>query len=322
MAAAAPPILHTGCCLQLAPSPNKRYFNTPPTSRNLVIMTNKTSTLPDIIKSESIKDRNEHIIASLSSHTHTVVFLHGRGSDGEEFAEELADTPTSDGTTLFAKLPHVKWVFPCSQQLWSSAFQEDMPAWFEAHTLSDPAAKQELQVDGLRDSVGYIQEVMKREIAVLEGDARRIILGGISQGGAVGLWTVLCGGRVDDIGGFFAASTWLPFERNIRRVLKLDGKINDKDGTQNEDGKKYDGLVGEMMRPAEDGTYRMRMLLGHGVDDAYVDAGLGRQARDVLEDAGYKVEWKEYSGAEQEGHWFSTPNQMDDILEFIQQVFS
>ena len=45
------------------------------------------------------------------------------------------------------------------------------------------------------------------------------------------------------------------------------------------------------------------VFLGYGVDDAYVDVELGRQARDVLVQAGMDVEWREYVGAEQEGYW-------------------
>jgi len=44
---------------------------------------------------------------------------------------------------------------------------------------------------------------------------------------------------------------------------------------------------------------------------------LGRQAARVLAQAGLKVEWKEYSGAEEEGHWFKVPDEMDDIHRFL-----
>ena len=43
------------------------------------------------------------------------------------------------------------------------------------------------------------------------------------------------------------------------------------------------------------------VLMGHGIDDAYVDIELGRQAAGVLLQIGLVVEWKEYSGAEEEG---------------------
>jgi predicted esterase len=62
------------------------------------------------------------------------------------------------------------------------------------------------------------------------------------------------------------------------------------------------------------------VFLGHGVDDGTVDVELGRQARTVLEGLGMEVEWKEYKGAELEGHWIKVPEEMDDIVRFLKAV--
>jgi predicted esterase len=59
------------------------------------------------------------------------------------------------------------------------------------------------------------------------------------------------------------------------------------------------------------------VFLGHGVDDAVVDVELGRRAHEVLADVGFQVAWKEYSGAELEGHWLKAPEQIDDIASFL-----
>lgn len=61
----------------------------------------------------------------------------------------------------------------------------------------------------------------------------------------------------------------------------------------------------------------VKVFLGHGLVDAYVDVELGRQARQVLSAAAFDVEWKEYSGAEEEGHWPQEPNEMDDVHWFM-----
>lgn len=47
-----------------------------------------------------------------------------------------------------------------------------------------------------------------------------------------------------------------------------------------------------------------------------VDVQLGREARDVLSKVGFRVEWKEYLGAELEGHWIKVPEEVDDITAF------
>lgn len=62
------------------------------------------------------------------------------------------------------------------------------------------------------------------------------------------------------------------------------------------------------------------VFLGHGADDAYVNIELGRQARHVLSQIGLKVEWREYSGAEQEGHWMKAPEELDDVAEFLRGI--
>lgn len=62
------------------------------------------------------------------------------------------------------------------------------------------------------------------------------------------------------------------------------------------------------------------VLMGHGSDDAYVDIELGREVQTTLRHIGFEVEWKEYSGADEEGHWLKEPEQVDDISAFIQRA--
>jgi predicted esterase len=59
------------------------------------------------------------------------------------------------------------------------------------------------------------------------------------------------------------------------------------------------------------------VFLGHGSDDAWVDVELGRNVRNVLTGFGMNVVWKEYTGAEEEGHWLKEPEEFDDILLFF-----
>lgn len=59
------------------------------------------------------------------------------------------------------------------------------------------------------------------------------------------------------------------------------------------------------------------VLLLHGTDDAWVDVGLGRQAHRSLTKAGMQVDWHEFSGAENEGHWVKEPEGFDVIVLFL-----
>lgn len=257
-----------------------------------------------------------HIIEPSSAHTHTAILLHGRGSDGPEFADELAETVAPGQTPLVERFTGWRWVFPSSQELWSTAFEETMPAWFEAHSLTDPTAREELQMGGIRQSVDYLRGIIDQEAARLGGDSKKVVVLGISQGGAIGMLTLLSqGGLGRPLGAFVATSTWLPFAANISRCLGKDGSPDSSSSS--------DAFVRELV-PAWDRAVAAStpILLGHGVDDPVVEVELGRQARETLAGVGLEAAWKEYSGAELDGHWFKAPEQIDDIAGFLARVAS
>lgn len=66
--------------------------------------------------------------------------------------------------------------------------------------------------------------VLDEEIARLGGNAEKVVLGGISQGGAIGMWTLLCSETpTRQLGAFVGASTWLPFAENIESYFSQEG---------------------------------------------------------------------------------------------------
>lgn len=271
-----------------------------------------------------------HIIEPSSAHTHTAIMLHGRGSNGAEFAEELAETAAPGQKFLMERFPGWRWVFPTSRELWSTAFEDMLPAWFEAHSLTDTTAREDLQIEGIKQSVAYTQSILAQEVAELGGETEKVVIMGISQGGAIGMWTLLCEGDLDSrFGAFVGTNTWLPFAANIQRLL---GKRNEpeqaKVGSETSQPGS-DTFVEDMMsawsRSVANQTSGRQLLstpvlLGHGVDDGVVDVDHGRQAQQVLGDVGFEVEWEEYSGAELEGHWLKTPEQIDGIAAFLIKV--
>lgn len=256
-----------------------------------------------------------HVVFPTITHSHTAIILHGRGDTGAEHAEEFLSSPLSSGKTLQDLLPGWRWVFPSAPKRWSTAFQEDMPAWFEAHSLADPSARQDLQTPGIQASLHNISKVIAEEVNRLGGVSSKVVLGGISQGGAVALLTLLSG-RAKGIGGFFAASTWLPFASDVEYALFHEELPLDTDMTPR--------AAMLWMFAGTDGhgavDRRATFLLGHGADDAYVDVELGREAARILRRVGYEVVWKEYTGAEQEGHWFKVPEGIDDVFDVLEAV--
>lgn len=63
-------------------------------------------------------------------------------------------------------------------------FQEELDEWFDIYSLTDPAAREELQIEGLHDSVDFLRKVVSDEARIVGND--RVILMGLSQGCATG----------------------------------------------------------------------------------------------------------------------------------------
>ncbi|CEJ95031.1 hypothetical protein VHEMI10534 [[Torrubiella] hemipterigena] len=195
-----------------------------------------------------------------------------------------------------------------------------MPEWFEAPSLADPTIRKEAQIPGIIESYNYIEGLIADEINLLGCKSENLLFGGISQGGAAALWMLLCRHATSQIGVFFAASTWLPFVDTIEKILSISNSGMTDGAGQDPASTDTDSFLHQHMQCLLGGEHKaseIKVFLGHGLDDAYVDASLGRQARHVLTAAGFEVEWKEYSGADQEGHWLQEPTEMDDIRQFI-----
>ncbi|KIW70622.1 hypothetical protein PV04_02875 [Phialophora macrospora] len=303
-----------------------------------------------------------HALEPAANHTHTAIFLHGRGDNGPDFAEELFASTISDGrgviaseapapapapaptSTLRTRFPSWRWVFPSAPARWSTVFEEEFPAWFEAHSLSDITLREDLQMEGIRESVAEIIGILDDEVRRLGGNAQNVILGGISQGGAAALWALLslldprrAGAEpIPRLGAFVGASCWLPFASAVGTYLPgvgVDGPSNDSRPGSNATDSITDGGSQDFVRSMLEGArisiashgrdyplLTTPVFLGHGTDDAYVDVSLGRQTKVVLSGIGFDVTWKEYVGAEQEGHWYKEPQELDDIARFLSTI--
>lgn len=267
------------------------------------------------------------------SHTHTLVLLHGRGSNGPEVADEFLATrlpPTNQ--TIAELLPTWRFVFPSSQGRWSSTFQEEEDAWFDIASLTDVEAKKETQINGLRESVRHVVDLLHEEIEGVNGDASKVFLGGISMGMATALWSLFyyyhCAdtkareGQKIALGGFVGFSGWLPFWTNI------DTLANQEDAYSAISHFIVTTLEHDPSGPADgisavDQLHHLPMFLGHGRDDAYVDISLGRKVGEVFGGKlGMAVTRGEYEGADSEGHWLKEPEEFQDLMAFLKSVLA
>ncbi|KAL2153539.1 hypothetical protein VTH82DRAFT_4694 [Thermothelomyces myriococcoides] len=241
-------------------------------------------------------------------HTHTIIFLHGRGDNIKSFSRALRRWHSSRGTTLFDTFPTLRWVFPQApvRQVASTAhlFRPHVfPQWFDVWTPQDFSEREDVQIEGLRESVPLIRDMIAREAAALGGRWDRVILAGISMGAATSVHTLLnldipaeAGGRLAALLGYCGRC---PFAarglRGMREVLAIPGAPQ--------------GMENGVLR-------RTPVLLEHSADDPLVIIDNGRRLRDTLQGCGANVEWREYMTG---GHWFQEPEGIDDTIEFLQK---
>ncbi|KAJ5092147.1 hypothetical protein NUU61_007017 [Penicillium alfredii] len=267
-----------------------------------------------------------HIHPPQGPHTHTVILLHGRGSSGLEFAEELFSSTTSQGQSLASHLPTYRWVFPTSRDRWSTTFQEEMCSWFDAYSLTDIHARQELQTDGLRESVLHILNILEDEARLLDGQLTRIYLGGISQGMATALWAffgAIGTGRVQGaLGGLLGFCGWLPFAQQLDDLLSEHQSSRTPQILRLVSGFFFDAIAGpavpQAKTPVDPSILSTPVFFSHGTDDAWVSVQLGRQATRIFRQIMVRIEWNEFTGAEGDGHWINEPDGFDQILQFLE----
>lgn len=110
--------------------------------------------------------------------------------------------------------------------------------WFDVWNTQDFKDREELQAEGLKESVSSIRSILAKEAVILDGRWDHIILMGMSQGAATAVHTLLNLDLPPDeaettsrLGAFLGFSCRLPFLgrslSDIRNVLSLDGVPKD-----------------------------------------------------------------------------------------------
>jgi predicted esterase len=280
------------------------------------------------------------------THKTTLILLHGTSQTGPELASTLLSFPIPSLSTttphvtqnkhqahsLPSLLPNTKFLFPTGALKPTTVFNgKQTHAWFDIHAFSDRTLGESDQVPGLRESVVYLSDLVKREVEELvkegyerEEAGKRVVIAGFSAGCAVGVILGLSGEaeRVlgeRGIGGFVGMSGWLPFRRQIQGVLER------VEGGYGEERKR--AVVGYLRglleldegREGKEGVvFRDRlekqMLLCHGEKDQKAKYQWGGEMKDVLVSSGINVSFKSYSDLE---HWFNE-DEMRDVVGFLE----
>ncbi|KAB8262152.1 Alpha/Beta hydrolase protein [Aspergillus pseudonomiae] len=266
-------------------------------------------------------------------HTHTIILLHGRGSNGERFGQVFLES-----TDIARRLPTVKFVFLTARKRRSTVLKRiPINQWFDNYSLEDPNTRTDLQVDGLEESSRFLRGLIDEETRLLNDDYSRVIIGGLSQGCATSVFCLLGGfpedGETKQLGGFIGMSGWLPFQREILRLL---GSGEDESVTEDDDPFSHDDSDGEnvpghiqtinhirdilglpsLQQPSLSNLHAP-VFLGHGAADPKVSVDLGRHMASTLSEAfGMDVTWKVY---EEFGHWYKVPDEIDDVVCFLKE---
>ncbi|KAL1881603.1 hypothetical protein Plec18167_003200 [Paecilomyces lecythidis] len=170
---------------------------------------------------------------SASEHTHTLILLHGRGSNASRFGHELLRS-----ANLPERLPTVKFVFPSARRRRSTILKKiPIHQWFDNYSLEDPNQRTDLQVEGLCETAAFLRDLVVHEAEILREKGyedhdvySRIVLGGLSQGCAAGVFSLLGGGWGENgqeaLGAFCGMSGWLPFQEQLSEILDFQIEID------------------------------------------------------------------------------------------------
>ncbi|KAI0117573.1 acyl-protein thioesterase [Hypoxylon sp. NC0597] len=280
-----------------------------------------------------------YIVEPTSPHTYSFILLHGLGSNGRKFGQELLESGIcSDGKKLPELFPGARFIFPTAKRRRSSAFSRaKLTQWFNIASLEEPHHQENIQLKGLAESAQEIFSLIQEESRKVSRES--IILGGLSQGCAMSICCLLACDF--PIGGFIGMSGWLPFQPEIESLASCEDETLDSnnpfdsvdddpfastDGqTQVDDNpivsviKFYRNLLclDDIENPSKDtSSLSTPVFLGHGDADEKVKVSLGEAAHRTLELIGYNVSWKAYGG---QGHWYKIPDEINDIVKFIQE---
>ena len=133
-----------------------------------------------------------------------VIWLHGLGADGSDFAPVVSHLGQPEGT-------NIRFVFPHAPRIAVTINNGmEMPAWYDILEMS---LDRKVDAAQLRASAQQVIALVEREIE--RGiDPRRIVLAGFSQGGAVAYEAALS--YQTRLAGVMCLSTYLATQETIR----------------------------------------------------------------------------------------------------------
>lgn len=189
-------------------------------------------------------------IETAASPDASVIWLHGLGADGHDFEPVVPELRLPPTLRLRFVFPHAP-VRPVTLNMGMR-----MRAWYDILQLGG-GAEDEV---GVRASQGMVESLIERERSRGVA-ARRIVLAGFSQGGAIALHTGLRHGQ--RLAGILALSTYLP-------------------------------LAGSLQAERSEANRDVPIFMAHGEFDDIIPVTRAQQSRQALVAQGYTLQWHSY----------------------------
>lgn len=194
-----------------------------------------------------------------TSATSSIIWLHGLGADGNDFAPIVPELALPADAGLRFIFPHA----PSMPVTVNGGYV--MPAWYD---ILEVQIERKVDVKQLLASAAEIEKFIDREIE--RGIAQeKIIMAGFSQGGAVAYQIALAGKY--RLGGLMCLSTYLATADLIEKAIQQQTDGNDQ-------------------HPHAE----LPVFLGHGRMDPVVPEILGQQAKQKLSSYGFNPNYKTY----------------------------
>ncbi|TFK36143.1 Phospholipase/Carboxylesterase-domain-containing protein [Crucibulum laeve] len=143
-------------------------------------------------------------------HTTTVIWFHGLGDSGHGI---LTAAQQISKVACFAG---VKFILPIAPAMFVTGIERVMPSWFDCCSFNIPNRHEDEK--GLYRAAKWFNDLITKENEETNIPFDRIIVGGLSQGGAVALLIGLTTTR--SLAGSFALSTYIPLRKKCQRYLK------------------------------------------------------------------------------------------------------
>ena len=185
----------------------------------------------------------------------SVIWLHGLGADGHDFEPIVPELNLDRHAVIRFVFPHA----PVRPVTINGGVP--MRAWYDVMSLDRSGPQDEA---GIRESAASLLQLIEREkergVA-----ANRIVLAGFSQGGAIAMHAAMR--FPHELAGLMVLSAWMPLESTIDV---------------------------EVVKSPESQPRDLAVLMAHGSFDPILPIAAGQHARDIMQKAGFTVQWHEY----------------------------